>query len=90
MPRFVGHHNCKIDAWGRAGPVLRRPRRRRPAPALRRGDHRREGYLHCAKAFLRSELWQPDSWAERDHARLSAEVAAIEANLAEGYRTTLY
>jgi len=47
-------------------------------------------YLHCAKAFLRSELWQPDSWAERDHARLSAEVAAIEANLAEGYRTTLY
>jgi PPOX class probable FMN-dependent enzyme len=60
-----------------------------------------EVYLHCAKAFLRSELWQPDSWAEReslpsaaqiwrDHARLSAEVAAIEANLAEGYRTTLY
>ena len=86
---------------GRAGPVLRRPRRRRPAPALRRGDHRREVYLHCAKAFLRSELWQPDSWAEReslpsaaqivrDHARLSAEVAAIEANLADGYRTTLY
>jgi len=60
-----------------------------------------EVYLHCAKAFLRSGLWQPDSWAEReslpsaaqiwrDHARLSAEVAAIEANLEEGYRTTLY
>jgi hypothetical protein len=49
-------------------------------------------YLHCAKAFLRSELWQPRQRGPRsaDHARLSAEVAAIEANLAEGYRTTLY
>lgn len=22
-------------------------------------------YMHCAKAFMRSELWKPDSWPER-------------------------
>ncbi len=22
-------------------------------------------YMHCAKAFMRSELWQPDSWQPR-------------------------
>ena len=22
-------------------------------------------YMHCAKAFMRSELWQPDSWPDR-------------------------
>lgn len=26
----------------------------------------REAYLHCAKAFMRSQLWQPDSWGARD------------------------
>ncbi|MEJ8852358.1 pyridoxamine 5'-phosphate oxidase family protein [Variovorax rhizosphaerae] len=25
-----------------------------------------EAYLHCAKAFMRSELWQPDTWPARD------------------------
>ncbi len=24
-----------------------------------------ELYMHCAKAFLRSSLWQPDSWPDR-------------------------
>jgi uncharacterized protein len=23
-----------------------------------------EAYLHCAKAFIRSRLWDPDSWSE--------------------------
>lgn len=60
-----------------------------------------EVYLHCAKAFLRSELWQPESWAERgslpsaaeifrDHAKLSTDVQQIEASLRDGYQTTLY
>jgi hypothetical protein len=60
-----------------------------------------EVYLHCAKAFLRSALWQPDTWPERaslpraaqiwrDHARISAGVDEIDAGLAEGYRTNLY
>lgn len=25
-----------------------------------------EAYLHCAKAFMRSQLWQPASWGPRD------------------------
>jgi PPOX class probable FMN-dependent enzyme len=60
-----------------------------------------EVYLHCAKALLRSALWQPESWAEpeslpsaaqiwRDHARIQAGVDEINASLQDGYRTTLY
>ena len=26
----------------------------------------REAYLHCAKAFMRSQLWQPASWGPRE------------------------
>lgn len=26
----------------------------------------REAYLHCAKAFMRSRLWHPDTWKPRD------------------------
>ena len=26
----------------------------------------REAYLHCAKAFMRSQLWQPGSWSPRE------------------------
>lgn len=26
----------------------------------------REAYLHCAKAFMRSQLWRPESWGPRD------------------------
>lgn len=26
----------------------------------------REAYLHCAKAFMRSQLWQPRTWSPRD------------------------
>jgi hypothetical protein len=22
-------------------------------------------YMHCAKAFMRSELWKPESWPDR-------------------------
>jgi PPOX class probable FMN-dependent enzyme len=60
-----------------------------------------EVYLHCAKAFLRSALWQPDTWPEReslpraaqiwrDHAHISADVDEIDANLAVSYRANLY
>jgi hypothetical protein len=27
--------------------------------------HVNECFFHCAKAFIRSELWQPDAWPER-------------------------
>ncbi len=25
----------------------------------------RECFFHCAKAFIRSQLWKPESWLER-------------------------
>ena len=52
----------------------------------------REVFLHCAKAFLRSKLWAPDTWPERgelptlgtalrDQLGLEADAAAIDADL---------
>lgn len=60
-----------------------------------------ECYVHCAKAFRRSQLWEPASWPERsarpsaaralrDHIGLDATPEAIEADLEAGYRTTLW
>ena len=37
---------------------------RRPAVAL--GVEVAEAYVHCAKAFRRSNLWEPDAWPDRD------------------------
>ena len=58
-----------------------------------------EVFMHCAKAFMRSKLWQPDTWPEKDslprmidiikaHAGASsyANQAAMEARL----NATLY
>ncbi|SDN70014.1 hypothetical protein SAMN04487897_104130 [Paenibacillus sp. yr247] len=61
-----------------------------------------ECYAHCAKAFIRSGLWSPDSWLSKeffpsvpqmlvDHAKIpdvTAEQVARELN--EGYNTRLY
>jgi len=60
-----------------------------------------EVYLHCAKAFLRSDLWDPQTWADRDvlpraariwrdHAQIAATVDQIEAGLTTGYANNLY
>lgn len=59
-----------------------------------------ECYFHCAKAFLRASLWQPDAWPEPVKVSFGrmwtrkvggdAEVAEqIDAMIAEGYRTEL-
>lgn len=37
--------------------------KRRPKLAIR--VHVRDAYLHCAKAFMRSQLWAPETWPER-------------------------
>jgi len=62
--------------------------------------HVQECFFHCAKAFLRSQLWQPDSWPER-HAvsfgrMFSKQVGAdenaaraIDAAVAADYRDNL-
>jgi PPOX class probable FMN-dependent enzyme len=55
-------------------------------------------YLHCAKALIRSRLWQPDTWPEqtpsaaqifKDHIGLEENVAAMQAILDEGYANRL-
>jgi len=61
----------------------------------------REAYIHCAKALRRSALWSTDEWLDpdalpsaacivKDHARIDADVAAIEAARDENLRATLW
>lgn len=58
-------------------------------------------FFHCAKAFLRSRLWEPRHWPQDSlpsHARLvkevqagvSESVAELEAYYAEAYNAKLY
>lgn len=61
-----------------------------------------ECFLHCAKAFLRSRLWQPDQWPDDSAVAPMAQmlldqtrppgltVEDLERNLEESYRTRLY
>jgi PPOX class probable FMN-dependent enzyme len=67
---------------------------RRPTAAI--GVQVEEAFLHCAKAFRRSGLWDPATWpsaAERPspseafkaHLGLDVDAAVIEADLEEGY-----
>jgi uncharacterized protein len=64
-----------------------------------------EAFIHCAKAFRRSSLWQPDGWPTltamptiqcmlRDHVGIDPALdpsgAAIRAGLEENYSTTLW
>jgi hypothetical protein len=54
-----------------------------------------QAYLHCAKALIRSELWDPGTWPEEDELPSAAEilsdhvglndVAASAAALADSY-----
>lgn len=70
-------------------------------PGLAVGIDVEECFVHCAKAFRRSGLWDPATWpaaAERpsaacvlrDHLGLEAEPAVIAADLEAGYRATLW
>lgn len=58
-------------------------------------------YMHCAKAFMRSHLWMPESWPARsemptlgeimrDQLALPQSGGELDANLAEAYRKTLW
>ena len=60
-----------------------------------------EAYLHCAKAFRRSGLWDPSSWPDtsdmarparmlRDQVAPDLEVDAIEHYLEQDYAETLW
>lgn len=61
----------------------------------------RTHYMHCAKAFMRSKLWQPETWRPRsemptlgqivrDQQDLAMTADAIDEGLAEAYRRSLW
>lgn len=61
----------------------------------------REVYMHCAKAFIRSKLWSPDTWPSRnemptlgqilkDQAKLSTSAQEFDDILDDAYKTTLW
>ena len=58
-------------------------------------------YMHCAKAFMRSQLWQPQTWPDRaslptlgqilrDQLALDQSAADFDKALDEGYRATMW
>jgi uncharacterized protein len=70
-------------------------------PLLAIGVEVEECFLHCAKAFKRSRLWNVAEWPSPtavpsmaqmlvDHTRADLTVEAMERQLDEGYRTRLY
>lgn len=62
--------------------------------------HVKEAYLHCAKAFIRSKLWEPDSQVDRSRLpslgqmikdQVSNDYPVItDEELADIYKNTLY
>lgn len=70
-------------------------------PRLAIGIEVEEAFLHCAKAFIRSRLWHPESWASleglarpaqiwKDHAALPTPVEEIQEYLDAEYVDELY
>lgn len=71
-------------------------------PLLGIGVEVEECFIHCAKAFKRSGLWEASSWAEKEtlssvakiifeHAQLpGSSVESIEDRLKESYTKRLY
>lgn len=93
--RVTGHACITKDEALLAGfAVGKRP------PLLGIGVEVEEAFIHCAKALIRSALWQPETWPDevpsasrilRDHMDVpSVSVEDVEARLREGYEKTLY
>jgi len=71
-------------------------------PLLAIGVEVEEVFMHCAKAFRRSGLWQPEKWPDITDMKSAAcmlfdhikppdmTIADIEKRLDVGYKTTLY
>ena len=70
-------------------------------PGVAIGIEVEEAFLHCAKAFKRSHLWQPDAWPTRDglarpaqiwkdHMAIQMSTDDVERWVDEDYRTRLY
>ena len=43
----------------------------------------RAAYMHCAKAFMRSELWKPESWPDRNTMPTLGQILRDQLALAE-------
>ncbi|GIQ71268.1 pyridoxamine 5'-phosphate oxidase family protein [Xylanibacillus composti] len=50
-------------------------------PALAIGVRVEQCFLHCAKAFIRSGLWEPETWPSEDERPVPAEILAAHANM---------
>lgn len=72
-------------------------------PLLGIGVEIEEGYMHCAKAFKRSALWQPGSWLPEEERPSAAKIISahvslqrrvteeqVRASLEESYTKRLY
>lgn len=68
-------------------------------PDLAVGVEVEEAFLHCAKAFRRSGLWDPATWPDelpsaaeifRDHMAPDVPVADVASSLADGYARSLW
>ena len=71
-------------------------------PTLGIGVEVEEAFIHCAKAFKRSGLWEPERWPDLKDLPSAAQMlldhthppgvtlAQMESQLAEGYRKRLY
>jgi PPOX class probable FMN-dependent enzyme len=70
-------------------------------PLLAIGVEVEEVFLHCAKAFKRSGLWEPERWPDLgalpssarmfvDHMGADMSVEEMAKRIDEGYRTRLY
>jgi uncharacterized protein len=72
----------------------------RRAPKLGIGLEVEEAFIHCAKALIRSSLWEPDTWPDelpsasvvlRDHIGTPGlRTEDVAARLEESYSKTLY
>lgn len=58
-------------------------------------------YMHCAKAFMRSQLWMPETWPDRstlptlgeilaDQIAINQSGAEVDKSLAEAYARTMW
>ena len=45
-------------------------------------------YMHCAKAFMRSELWKPDSWIDRSKLPTLGQILKDQLALADSAEAT--
>ncbi|WP_028548271.1 pyridoxamine 5'-phosphate oxidase family protein [Paenibacillus sp. UNC451MF] len=83
----------------RDGELLERMQVNGKSPLLGIGVEVEECYMHCAKAFKRSMLWNPGTWLEKDQLPVPARILAkhtgsteeqIAKSLEESYRLRMY